>query len=97
MTGAAGLLQILELLTDDDVLLYPAFQVREGRLVPGLTQVLEVLSTGTKGRWTWAQWLNTRVDDGNGGEEPSAIERLREGDLDGVLLEARHDAWAWSS
>ena len=97
VSTAAASLTVLELLTDDGVLLYPAFQVCEGRLVPGLTQVLQVLNTGTKGRWTWAQWLNARVDDGHGEEEPSAIERLREGDLDGVLLEARHDAWAWSS
>lgn len=97
VTAAAGSLQILELLTDDDVLLYPAFQVWEGGLVPGLTQVLQVLSTGTKGRWTWAQWLNTRVDDESGEEAPSAIEQLRAGHLDEVLLDARHTAWAWSN
>ncbi|MFB4353206.1 hypothetical protein RAC69_08665 [Microbacterium sp. LS_15] len=94
---AATSLTVLELLTEDDVLLYPACQVWDGHVVPGLTEVLQVLSTGTASRWTWAQWLNTRPDDGHGGDEPSAIERLREDDLDGVLLEARHDAWAWSS
>lgn len=97
ITAAAASLQILELLTDDGVLLYPAFQVRDGQLVEGLAQVLQVLSTGTRGRWTWAQWLNTRLADRDNGEELSAIERLRAGDLEGVLLEARHDAWAWSS
>ncbi|WP_449407134.1 hypothetical protein [Microbacterium maritypicum] len=94
---AAASLTVLELLTDDGVLLYPAFQVWEGRLVPGLTQVLQVLNTGTKGLWTWAQWLNTRVHDESGEEAPSAIEQLREGHLDEVLLDARHTAWAWSS
>lgn len=94
---AATSLTVLELLTEDGALLYPAFQAWDGRVVPGLTEVLHVLNTGTSSRWTWAQWLNTRPDDGLGGEEPSAIERLRAGDLDGVLLEARHDAWAWSS
>ncbi|CAH0170925.1 hypothetical protein SRABI76_01280 [Microbacterium oxydans] len=97
VTAAATSLQILELLTDDGVLLYPSFQVRDGRLVEGLGAVLQVLSTGTASRWTWAQWLNTRLDGEDGGEEPSAIERLGSGDLDYVLLEARHDAWAWSS
>lgn len=94
---AATSLTVLELLTKDGVRPHPAFQFRDGRLVEGLAQVLQVLSTGTRGGWTWAQWLNTRPDDGRGGEEPSAIERLRAGDLEGVLLEARHDAWAWSS
>lgn len=97
VSEAAASLMVLELLTDDGVLLYPAFQVCEGRLVPGLTQVLQVLNTGTKGRWTWAQWLNTRVDDESGEEAPSAIEQLRAGHLDEVLLDARHTAWAWSS
>lgn len=95
--AAAASLTILELLTDDGVLLYPAFQVWEGHVVPGLTEVLRVLSTGTQGRWTWAQWLNTRVDDDSGDEALSAIEQLREGQLDDVLRDARHAAWAWSS
>lgn len=97
VSGAASSLRVLELLTDDDVLLYPAFQVRDGCLVEGLAQVLQVLNTGTRGRWTWAQWLNTRLDDDDGGELPSAIEQLAAGELEDVLLEARHDAWAWSS
>lgn len=94
---AAASLTILELLTDDGVLLYPAFQVWEGGVVPGLSEALHILSTGTQGRWTWAQWLNTRVDDDSGEEAPSAIEQLREGRLDDVLRDARHAAWAWSS
>lgn len=94
---AATSLAVLELLTEDGVLLYPACQVWDGHVVEGLAQVLQVLSTGTSGRWTWAQWLNTRLDDGDGGEEPSAIERLREVDVERVLLEARHNAWSWSS
>lgn len=94
VSAAAAALTVLELLPEDGVRLYPACQVWDGRVVPGLAEVLQVLNTGTASRWTWAQWLNTRPGDG---EEPSAIERLREGDLDGVVLEARHDAWAWSS
>lgn len=96
VTGAAASLTVLELLAEDGVLLYPAFQMWEGRVVSGLTDVLRVLRTGTTSRWTWAQWLNTRPDTDDGGEEPSAVERLRAGGLKGVLLEARHDAWGWS-
>ncbi|WP_449407158.1 hypothetical protein [Microbacterium maritypicum] len=94
---AVEALDVLEVNTDEGVLLYPAFQVWAGRLVPGLGDVLRTLSTGTKSRWTWAQWLNTRLDDGEGGELPSAIEQLRAGQLGDVLIEARHDAWSWSS
>ncbi len=97
VTEAAASLQILELVADDGVVLYPAFQVTDGRIVDGLPRVLEVLSTGIRSTWTWAQWLNTRPDDGDGTELPSAIEQLRAGELEDVLREARHDAWAWSS
>ena len=94
---AAASLTVLELRTSDDVLLYPAFQVWEGHLVAGLGDVLQVLNTGTTGRWTWAQWLNAQVDEESGETAPSAIERLRDGHIDEVLLDARHTAWAWSS
>lgn len=97
VTAAATTLDVLELVTDEGTLLYPAFQVREGHVVEGLGAVLMVLSTGTQSRWTWAQWMNTRLDDGDGGEEPSAIEQLRAGHLAEVLLDAQHDAWAWST
>lgn len=90
-------LRLLELLTDDGVLLYPAFQVDDGQVVAGLTEVLRVLSSGTRSRWTWAQWLNTPVDDETGEEVPRAIEQLRAGQLDIVLRDAKHVAWAWSS
>ena len=62
-------------------------------MVDGLTDVLRVLQTGTQSRWTWAQWLNTPHPDG----EPTAIEKMLAGGLDEILLEARHDAWSWSS
>lgn len=94
---AAASLRVLELTTSDVKVLYPAFQVHEGHLVEGIDKVLQLLNTGTKGTWTWAQWLNTRVNDDTGEEAPSAIEQLLAGDLDDVLHDARHTAWAWSS
>ncbi|GGM63537.1 hypothetical protein [Microbacterium saperdae] len=90
---AGRTLRLLMLLTDDDVHFFPAFQLHEGRVVDGLTDVLRVLQTGTQSRWTWAQWLNTPYPDG----EPTAIEKMLAGGLDEILLEARHDAWSWSS
>lgn len=95
-TAAASFI-VLELLTDEGVKLYPAFQVHEGFLLEGLGAVLQVLSTGTTSRWTWAQWLNTQVNDDSGEKAPSAIEQLRAGYLDDVLRDARHAAWSWSS
>lgn len=97
VAAAATSLTVLELLTEDGVLLYPAFQVRDAQVLPGLTDVLHVLSTGTSSRWTWAQWLNTPADDESCEDAPSAIEQLGAGQLGEVLLDARHTAWAWSS
>lgn len=90
---AGHTLRLLMLVSDDDVYLFPAFQLCDGKVVDGLTDVLRVLQTGTQGRWTWAQWLNTPHPDG----EPTAIEKMLAGRLDETLLEARHDAWSWSS
>ncbi|MFJ4254114.1 hypothetical protein [Microbacterium sp. NPDC090003] len=97
VTEAAASLRILEVVTNDGAVLYPAFQVADGRVVAGLPEVLQVLSTGTRSRWTWAQWLNGRLKDEDGNKLPSAVEQLSAGELDDVLREAHHDAWAWSS
>ena len=91
--GAGEALGLLALEASDGPMLYPAFQLHNGAPVVGLTEVLAVLRTGTRGRWTWAQWLNTAFPDG----EPTPIEMMKAGRLAEVLLEARHDAWAWSS
>ncbi|WP_282847556.1 hypothetical protein [Microbacterium oxydans] len=90
---AGRTLRLLMLVTDDGVHLFPAFQLRDGSVVEGLTDVLRILQTGTQGRWTWAQWLKTPYPDG----ELTAIEKMLTGRLDEILLEARHDAWSWSS
>lgn len=90
---AGETLHVLALETSDGVTLYPAFQIHDRQVVDGLTDVLRVLQSGTQGRWTWAQWLNTPYPD----NEPTAIEKMLDGRLEEILLEARHDAWAWSS
>lgn len=94
---SAASLTLLELETEDDVLLYPAFQIWEGRPVDGLGEVLRVLSTGTASTWTWAQWLNAPFNDVTGEDATSAIEQLRAGQLEAVLLDAGHAAAAWRS
>ncbi len=85
-------LRLLAVRTSDGVLLYPAFQLFNGRVVGGLQEVLRVLATGTAGHWTWAQFLNVRLA---GGE--AQIQGLRAGRLQDVLRDARREAAAWRS
>ncbi|MFJ3473455.1 hypothetical protein ACIPJ1_11010 [Microbacterium maritypicum] len=85
-------LRLLAVRTSDDVVLYPAFQLHDGGVVDGLTDVLGILRSGTAGRWTWAQFLNVARP----GEMPH-IHKLREGHLDDVLDAARREAAAWAS
>ncbi|WP_417540986.1 hypothetical protein [Microbacterium maritypicum] len=87
-------LRLLMLRTDDDVLLFPAFQLHNGKVVEGLTQVLRILQTGINDSWTWAQWLNVPLPDH---DPPRNIQVLIDGRLDEASRDARHDAWSWSS
>lgn len=84
-------MRLLRLSTSDGKTLYPTFQVRHGRLVPGLDRVLRELSEGINDPWTWAQWLNTEY------EGARAIDRIAAGDIESVVLEARNDAAAWAA
>lgn len=86
----------LRLETSDRRTLYPAFQVRNGALVPGLSDVLALLRSGVDDPWTWAQWLNTPVRGGDGLERRH-IDRLSTGEIAGVLAAARRDAASWHS
>lgn len=92
--AASETLRLLALETDEGVTLYPAFQLHEGQVVKGLSEVLAVLQTGTADHWTWAQWLNTALPDE---DPPRAIDALRAGCLEEVLRDAAHDALAWRS
>lgn len=87
-------LRLLMVRTDDGVDLFPSLQLREGKIVDGLQEVLRVLETGTAGRWTWAQWLNAPLPDN---DPPRNITLLYEGRLEEALRGARRDAWAWRS
>jgi len=96
VTEAVGTLSLLEVETVDGARLYPAFQVVDGRIVDRIGDILRVLSAGTQSRWTWAQWLNSPVDDETGEPAPTAIDQLRAGRFDDVLRDAQHAAAAWS-
>ncbi|MFB4349800.1 hypothetical protein [Microbacterium sp. CR_7] len=87
-------LRLLMLHTTDDVYLFPEFQLLDGKVVEGLTEVLNVLRTGVDDSWTWTQWLNVALPD----KYPRRnITLLRQGRLEEALRDARHVAWAWSS
>ncbi|MGV2900116.1 hypothetical protein ACNPM4_00440 [Microbacterium sp. AGC62] len=87
-------LRLLRLRTEDDIFLFPAFQLHDGKVVAGLREVLLVLQTGVNDSWTWAQWLNVALPEV---DPPRNITRLTEGRLEEALRDARHDAWSWSS
>lgn len=84
----------LRLETSDHRTLYPTFQVRNGALVPGLSEVLPILEAGVNDPWTWAQWLNTPLR-GRDGVERRHIDRLASGDIVDVVAAARRDAASW--
>lgn len=72
---------------------YPAFQVgADGRLLPGLGDVLCELAGGVEDPWTWWIWFTSRPA-WAGGRTP--WELLRNGDIDSVVQAAGRSAWAW--
>lgn len=97
MSEAVDSLSLLRVTTSDGVELYPAFQVQGGKPMNELAKVLGVLRTGVNDPWMWTQWLNTPLTDDDGVERPTNAQRLREGQLGDVLLEAEHDAASWRS
>lgn len=87
-------LRMLMLRTSDDVLLFPAFQVVDGKVVRGLPRVLLRLEIGIDSPWMWAQWLNAKWPDA---DPPRKIQYLYDGRVDEAIREARQAAWAWNS
>lgn len=92
--AAAVDLRLLALRTADDDFVYPAFQVHDGAIVPGLAEVLQALSIGVEDPWTWALWLRG-PSSAEQASPRSSIELLIAGELERVLRNARHAAEAW--
>jgi len=83
---------ILALRTDEDRVVYPAPQFGEdGTFLPGLRQVLEVLRSGGTDEWTAAQFILARNS-----KSGSIADRLRGGDREAVLTEARRSVVSWN-
>lgn len=85
----------LRLETSDGRNVYPAFQVHNGALVPGLRKVLLTLGGAIDDPWTWAMWLNATAS-----QDPASkrrIDQLANGDVAGVLRAAMQTAAAWAA
>lgn len=89
-------LRVLQLTTADQIHVYPAFQVRDGQILPGLELVLRELANGSSSRLMWAQWLN-RPRKRSDGETRRRIDELAAGHIDSLVEEARHTAAAWDA
>lgn len=86
--------RVLQIVTSDGVNVYPAFQVREHQIVPGLEVVLRELETGSWSALMWTQWLNTPVKRSDG-QTRRRIDELAAGHVEALAHEARHTAAAW--
>lgn len=86
---------ILACRTADKHWIYPVWQFQDdGKLIPGLPEVLRTLATGIDDGWTWALWLQSDVPGQLDGK--TAIQWLTDGgDLEPVLQLAANDAAAW--
>lgn len=90
--------RILRVYAADGVPLYPAFQVSNGVIAPGLQQVLRTLRSGSADPWMWALWLNAEpAPTKTGDARETHIDRLHAGHLKEVLIAATHTAAAWSA
>ena len=91
---AGNHLRLLMLPTSDDVPLFPAFQIVDGKVVKGLPRVLLILEIGIESPWMWAQWLNVEWPDAN---PPRKIKYLYDGRIEEAIRDAREAASAWNS
>ena len=85
----------LRLSTSDGQNVYPAFQVRNGALVPDLRRVILALRGAADDPWAWAIWLNAPIGEGDAPQR--RIDQLAGGDVDGVVRAAAQTAAAWAA
>ena len=90
--------RLLALTTADNSVVFPAFQLHNGRMVRGLPPVLRVLRKGIDDPWTWALWLNSLPPVVPGiAPGVSRIQQLINGEFDAVLQAAERSARSWRS
>lgn len=89
---------LLALTTVDGYVVVPAFQLHDGRPVPGLSPVLSALRQGVDDPWTWALWLNSTPPVVEGiAPGVSRMQQLIDGEFDRVLRAAERSASSWRS
>ncbi len=90
--------QLLALTTADGYVVFPVFQLHNGRVVEGLPPVLSALREGVDDPWTWALWLNSTPPRAEEVEaQASRIQQLIYGEFDRVLRAAERTAASWRS
>jgi hypothetical protein len=83
---------ILALHTAEDRDVYPVRQFgKDNSLLPGLKPVLEVLRSGETDEWTAALFLLA-----HNSKTGSIADRLRGGDIEGAISQARHAVASWN-
>lgn len=71
--------------------------VENGRVVPGLREVLDELATGIESPEAWGTWLAAPAGPmlAGEGEQPTGWDHLAAGEIETLLREARQDASLW--
>ena len=80
---------LLALRTGSGRVVYPAFQLRNGKVIDGLDRVLDAVPEQLVSRWTLASWLVSPEPDLDGS---TPLEVLRAGGIEVVVAVARR--WA---
>lgn len=89
---------LLALTTSDGHVVFPAFQLHNGRMVRGLPPVLRMLRKGVDDPWAWALWLNSNPPIVEGiPPGTSRMAQLIDGEVDVVFLAAYRTAKSWRS
>lgn len=89
---------LLALTTADRHVVFPAFQLHNGRMVRGLPPVLRMLRKGVDDPWSWALWLHS-IPPLVEGIPPGAsrMAQLIDGEIDRVCTAADRSAESWRS
>lgn len=87
--------EVFAFTTSDGVVLYPAWQIHHGTVVPGLGAVLRTLKTGFDSPLMWAAWLRSPLGDDGACSRRTRLDALTRGATAAVLRDAEHTAAVW--
>lgn len=95
VADATAALDLLAFTTSDGVVLYPAWQIHHGAVIPGLGAVLRTLRTGFDNPGMWAGWLRSSLHDDGRSVARTRLDALSDGDRTAVFRDAEHTAASW--